>query len=733
MHDSKSGGVRRLLVALAVCLAGRSAGATDADVKFLLDGVNEIAAPGVPGAICVFGDDAFAVVTGQAGRGAREPVVAAARMGKGRVVIFGHNGYFGRASLEVADTGRLVLNAIRWASSDRPPRVAVRGESGLLAFLKDAGISADAQDDPEWTDGLQQFTVLCVQPTSIGTSEAAAAVAKFIRDGGGLIAGETGWGWLQLHPGKTLTEDHVGNEILAPAGLVWCDGTLKRTAEPGFAAGEPPSDLAHAAHALDALEAKVAGRRTLSKDETAQASWIVAHAARSLARDDRLLLPRLQKLRDEHAAEAVPTLEKPLTADQPLARLALTLELEDLRRLPAREVTAHPAAAHFPGAVPDDAPRVTRTIRVDTTVPAWHSTGLYAAPGELIAVTVPDAAVGKGLRVRIGSTTCRNWHHAKWLRAPEITREYAIQEARTEAANAFGGLVYIVVPDGCKLGTIGVQVAGAVEAPFFRLGHTSLDEWRAAVSKRPAPWAEFASDKAVLTVPAKDARAVEDPESLMRLWDRILDTCAELAAWPSPDRKRPERYVADVQLCAGYMHAGYPIMIPVSAAPRLLDVKHLTTEGNWGLYHETGHNHQSGDWTFGGTGEVTVNLFTLYVLDKVCGIAPTEGRMAESKTASSVARYIHSGARFDEWKRKPFLALAMYVQMQKAFGWEAFRDVFAEYRDLPTDERPKNDDEKRDQWLVRFSRRVGRNLGPFFRAWGVPTSESKVDELHRGY
>ena len=71
----------------------------------------------------------------------------------------------------------------------------------------------------------------------------------------------------------------------------------------------------------------------------------------------------------------------------------------------------------------------------------------------------------------------------------------------------------------------------------------------------------------------------------------------------------------------------------------------------------------------------------------------------------------------------------MYAQMQQAFGWDAYRQVFATYRALPNDERPKNDDEKRDQWLVRFSRTVGRNLGPFFDAWGIPTSKAARDTI----
>jgi hypothetical protein len=64
----------------------------------------------------------------------------------------------------------------------------------------------------------------------------------------------------------------------------------------------------------------------------------------------------------------------------------------------------------------------------------------------------------------------------------------------------------------------------------------------------------------------------------------------------------------------------------------------------------------------------------------------------------------------------------MYMQLQEAFGWEPFTKVFKEYRTLTEEQRPHNDVEKRNQWMVRFSRAVGKNLGPFFQAWAVPTS-----------
>ena len=57
--------------------------------------------------------------------------------------------------------------------------------------------------------------------------------------------------------------------------------------------------------------------------------------------------------------------------------------------------------------------------------------------------------------------------------------------------------------------------------------------------------------------------------------------------------------------------------------------------------------------------------------------------------------------------------------------------MFAEYRDLPDAERPKNDDEKRDQLLVPFLRTVGHDLDPFFEALDVPTSQGERDEMAR--
>lgn len=695
------------------------------DRAALIRGVRVVDAPGLPGPVCVFGESAFAVVTGRTKQGAVLPLVAASRFGRGRVVAFGKDGFLGAKALAMGDTARLVANSIRWAAGKSGPvRVGVHQRDALVEHLRGLGLDARVASLGQ----LQQVDVLMARPNRVPRSD-LGRLSQFVAQGGGLIVAELGWGWLQLNPGKTLTQDFGANLLLARMGIVWADGILDRTDSSGYRTDAPPPSLSNASRALDAALAHAEHRATLSVGDVAQVSTVLAITARSMPATDAILLPRLRALASNGSLNVTPTPKKPVPRSDLLSRLVLTMQLREALRKPPRQVAAHPAAAVFPGAVSSKAQRVTRTVGIDTAVPRWHSTGLYAPPGGLITVRVPDSAAGKRLKARIGATHCRIWGKDKWLRAPEITREFVIRGPATPAANPFGGPVYIVAPPKCALGAMTVTVSGAIEAPWFRLGKTPPSEWRRVIRHRPAPWAELQGNQAILTVPSTHIRDLDDPTELLQLWDRILDTCADLAAWPPNARKWPERYVADVQLCAGYMHAGYPIMIPLRAVPALLDRQLLVTKGAWGLFHETGHNHQSRDWTFGGAGEVTVNLFTLYLLDKLCGIDPSEGRMAKPKIRSDVRRHFAAGCPFDQWKRKPFVALAMYVQMQQAFEWEPFRAVFAEYRGLPDGQRPKTDDDKRDQWLVRFSRRVGKNLGPFFQTWGVPTSEQARSSL----
>ena len=427
-----------------------------------------------------------------------------------------------------------------------------------------------------------------------------------------------------------------------------------------------------------------------------------------------------------------PSAEQPVGKADVVTQLASVLFALEHSYTPPDSVRPHPASEDFPGPVPADAPRITRSLTIDTSIPRWHSTGLYAAPGELVTVTVPaEVAKAVGFGVRVGAHSDRIWRRSEWTRMPEITRYFPISASTTLVANAFGGLIYVDVPEAADIGSVTIEIRGAVAAPLFVLGETDLNAWRDEIRHAPAPWAEIAGRNMIVTTDAREVRDLDDPTAVAEAWDRVLDLSAELAAWPSPARSGPERFVVDRQISVGYMHAGYPIMAHLDQQANLVNSEHLSSECNWGFYHEVGHNYQADDWTFDGTVEVNVNLFTLYIYEFLCGIPVDDKRFHGSHQSwpELMALYDFDDPDFELWKREEFLALIMYAQMQQEFGWDAYREVFATYRALPDAERPKSDDEKRDQWLVRFSRQVGRNLGPFFETWGVPTSQAARDSI----
>ncbi len=707
------------LLTLAVgCVVGGRGGTADeaGDHRArLLTGVRRIAAPGVPGSVAAYGERSFVVVAGREGRSGQAPFGVASFLGKGRIVAFGHDGIFGRDALQVGETGRFLENAVRWAAGDAAaPRVGVVRLPDLRDHLKGAGLPV-LELEAGALPG--QAEVLVVTHGAL-TPASIPVIRRFVEAGGGVVAASTGWGWAQIT--RKPIREHPGTQLAAGAGLAWTPGTLERTSPEGFDTTAPVSALVHSGAAMEAL----LSRKALGVEETAQAVSSGLLAVRCAPENDPLLAAQVRKLRAAAGNALIPTEKRPVSLRDGLGRLALALDVERGLQGPFAKGEAHPAAADFPGAVPAGAPRVTRRVRIDLSVPGWHSTGLYAAAGDGVSIRIPAEAARRGLSVRIGCHSDELWHLAAWKRVPALTRTTPLTGEVTEVGSAFGGMLYVVVPERGGTGEIEVTLEGAVEAPYFRLGKTDPAEWRRTVRQHPAPWAELAGERVIFTVPSSLIRTLEHPDSLMRLWDRAVS--AQEALVGRTDRRRPERIVADRQISAGYMHSGYPIMVPIDdSAVLAMDERRLRAEGSWGHFHELGHNLQSPDWTFDGTGEVTNNILAMHVYPEVLGLRFDGGHPAirdRNARTERVRKYFAAGSRFEDWKKDPFLALAMYIQLIDGFGWTPFREVFHEYRSLPRGERPRTDAEKRDQWLVRFSRRVGRNLGPFFQAWGVPTS-----------
>ena len=738
--------MRRNRLLLLVCL-GSSAwimaqlagsigqAAEPGDVPHLLNEVHQIPVVGVPGAIIPFGPHAFPLIVGHFDEKNVLPVVAASRLNTGRIVAFSHDGYF--TDKTEGDLKRLLLNAVEWAGGGRTNKPGARRvlvyQSSVLKVLQSSSHHVTAVDASTWQQHLAQADVFCIDTSFDNKPELVDAVRKFVHAGGGLVTAGTGWGWAQLNPGKRLTEDYLGNRLLMSAGLVVSDRYLSGI-KGRFEVHHPPAKLASAWEALAYVHKQSPDAKHSHNDDTTQAVQILQETVRSLPPDDKILWPELRKLVQQ--VRPVPMPNKPISTDNVVARVAVAVEDAELLHLPPEKITAHPAAVGFPFAVPAGAKPVTVNRSINTAIPAWHSLGLYAAPGAVITISTPKEALSAKLAVQIGCHTDRLWNLATWERWPNLCRRSDIHQETTRIASPFGGLVYIDVPEDCKSGTMHVKIAGAIEAPLYVLGETDVTQWNAHIRHLPGPWAELACPGIIVTVPSHAIRELNDPKSLMKFWNKAVALEDSLARFKPGERKRPERFVADQQIEAGYMHSGYPIMCGNDMYDYNVSIAKLrgtaTAPGGWGHWHELGHNHQSEDWTPNGTGEVTVNLFTMFVINQFYGV-PLErtnpDHLPRDRRLPVIREYLASKRNHENWE--PFEGLILYFQLVDGFGWEPLKHVFDEYRKLGPNEHPKSDVQKWNQWMIHYSRAVNKNLGPFFVKWKTPVTKPALAAIEK--
>ncbi len=320
---------------------------------------------------------------------------------------------------------------------------------------------------------------------------------------------------------------------------------------------------------------------------------------------------------------------------------------------------------------------------------------MYAAPGELITIEVPDSLINKGYSIRINGNVDNISSRDSWERVPfGVSRSFEINSSTLEVANAFGGQIYIdfggeSMGTPPQLGELTITIQNAIEAPLFRLGVDTDADWKSTLRNRPAPYAEFASDHLAFSVPSAWIRELSNPEELMTFWDDAVAFMDYVGAITDL-RSGPERINYDVQISVGLLHAGYPMQGPVSYGSRIVDVEMLKVDGDWGWFHELGHEHQRNSilqwgyenpWTFPGGVEVTVNIFANAALERMTTANPAAGGWNYSVSPSLVmdlaATEITSTTNptFDSKSLYPF-----YFQFADGpWGWQGYHDVMATY------------------------------------------------------
>ncbi|XP_077120394.1 TRPM8 channel-associated factor homolog [Ranitomeya variabilis] len=629
----------------------------------------------------------------------------AAFYGRGRVVVEGHDSYFDKPELKT-----FTMNALSWLGMGRDGKIGVnKGLKLLPEVLENEGLPYVISDlDPE-------LSVYCCASYS---DEEGEKIQQFVAEGGSLLIGGHAWYWSYSNP--DVVSQYPGNKIINKFGITILSKTIQRKVYQVL----DPDAATNTYHFIRALYQFLRDVKSGAEPKTPLSSWLsqfrsdVSNVLRLPA--SPLISSIKQEFVDLVQGPNLPNVSK----ENPVKNFSFDAFILSL----AFEMSCldDPMLCNFQCANTDVV-----TVQIDATNDgngdAWRSTGLYLPPERSVTFIFPASAVDKGLQVQVGCHS-DDLSSAKHLcRAPVVVNQKNVVNEKVVISNVWGGLLYVIVKGKSQLGTVPVTVYGAERAPTFIKGQTNLSSWLDTIRNYPAPWAELIADNIILSVPSDVIRSLDDPETLMSKWDSLMKGVSELAMIPEKF-PRPERIVSDVQISAGWMHAGYPIMCHIPSASSMINLEDIKKNGMWGCIHELGHNQQQSAWEFPRhTTEATCNLWSVYVHENVLGIPRDKAHsdLIPEKRVARTREYLKNGANLKGWH--VWTALETYLQLQESFGWEPFKRLFADYQTMP---KGSNDNKvKMNLWAEMFSQAVNKNLSPFFKAWGWPIDEDTSQKL----
>lgn len=383
---------------------------------------------------------------------------------------------------------------------------------------------------------------------------------------------------------------------------------------------------------------------------------------------------------------------------------------------------------------------------VGDTVNTIESTGFYARPGDTIVIEAPENVSGVDVQIGAHTDWITSTNPEDWKRQTDITVRKTLKPGINKVSCPFGGIIYLVKTVERTGGKLTVKISGAVKAMQFKLGENTVEEWKENIEEYSVPWGELVGNRVIITVPANELKKLENPEEILNVWDKIVEDVEELASLskdallPHKSVEKHHRYIGDIQISAGAMHAGYPIMFLLNGyVQRALDVDQMKTNG-WGFYHELGHNYQQYPWKWPQMVEVTNNLYCMYILEK--NGAPSRLDEKDSKGQSEHDRaliYVNTPNPNkdynDDKQLAHFTRLVMPMQLRYAYGWEFYKTLMTVSREENTDnvhwQAPGDPMARRVDYLVLTASEItGNNLLEFFDRWGVKYLEETANKVN---
>ncbi|XP_053330036.1 TRPM8 channel-associated factor homolog [Spea bombifrons] len=683
------------------------------DMKQLMNGITELRLfeSGTPSHLLLHGQRAFPLVLDESNK----TYLAACYYGKGRVVVATHE-----HQISKLHQMQLIPNLISWLDAGR------KGEIGVQRDLKELQVLlSEVNIRSQLSDMNKELSVYCC--TSY-TDKDSGKILEFVAEGGGLLIAGQAWYWSSQNPGIDEIVNYPGNKIINQFGIsIVAEGNATNKLQ--ALNNNDPSQNYQCRKALFQLQKVIDNNLEINAPLSSWMTRLAEDCATILEipeNTSHAFYPFKNILTNLLLKSGMPAVskERPVkggSIEAFLLRLAAGIQ-NTLPNFDKVKQQLIPETSTLPVSPP-------QRLEINGTnqgLTAWRSTGLYAPPGKTATVNFPITAVNVGLEVQIGCHSDDLSYLPVLKRPPVVIQRYSVNKATLAVSNIFGGLIYIVIPSGCSIGKVQITIEGAVLAPYFKHGETTVKSWVENIRHYPAPWAELKTENIIFTVPSEIAASLLNPEEPLSLWSRITAATFELSGLPAVP-VRPERFVADVQISQGWMHSGYPIMCHMESSKVFLDHTQIA-KGTWGATHELGHNQQLREWELPPhTNEAMCNIWAVYVHENVLGI-PRENAHFELKPQNREKRikgHLGKGAPLEEWTL--WLCLETYLQLQEGFGWAPYIKLFSKYQNMVG---VQNENIfKMNLWTELFSQEVQKNLIPFFKTWGWPIDKETEERI----
>lgn len=406
----------------------------------------------------------------------------------------------------------------------------------------------------------------------------------------------------------------------------------------------------------------------------------------------------------------------------------------------------HPAgAAQFGGTQEeiDAAQRVKVRLTIDTKIGWLHFLGIYAPPGEVITVEVPDQLAGFEIRWNVMAVDyCNNGQ-----RLPDLkSHKYTLHSGTNTIGMPLGGCITWEITVDAASEPVDVYISGGILAPWFRYGVDTDEDWTTRIRHYPGLVACFDTGNLFMLIPAFKVRQytnVSLPMEYYRACCEIMDSTARRAtnnpagwgpAWyvrrDNGRQTESNRWYFDCYVGIGQAYGAYGsnyCVLPYSGYGEFCSLTFDETTwlwNSWGTLHELGHHHQTG-WRFPDdeVGEVTNNVLLMICYSYYSAVTLNRGVNADggmwiTETGGGWCFLTHGYVNIDNTDR-----LHQWLSILHAFGQTKFREFIHTY--IHGDGDPQGTYGLHPAFAVVGAQVFGVDLRPHLRFIGIDIDDTE--------